>query len=321
MVNKKNIASISLDLDNQWSYMKIHGDPGWEKFPSYLDKFIPIVIELLNKLNLKITFFIVGQDAALEKNREPLLMILKNGHEFGNHSFHHESWLHLYPKEKIKNEILTAEEHITNISGVKPVGFRGPGFSWSKNLIEVLSELDYLYDASTLPTFIGPLARFYYFKTAKLTSEEKKERKKLFGAFKEGFRPIKPYFWKVNGTKALLEIPVTTIPIIRTPFHLSYLIYLNNISPVLMKLYLRTAISFCKMTRTSPSFLLHPLDLISGDIIPELKFFPGMNVNTEKKKKLFMDVMNFLLNNFEIMGMNQYAFYLQKNKNQLQYLL
>ena len=35
-------ASISLDLDDQWSYMKVHGDKGWETFPSYLDIVIPI---------------------------------------------------------------------------------------------------------------------------------------------------------------------------------------------------------------------------------------------------------------------------------------
>ena len=27
-------ASLSLDLDNQWSYMKTHGDDGWESYPS-----------------------------------------------------------------------------------------------------------------------------------------------------------------------------------------------------------------------------------------------------------------------------------------------
>ena len=29
-INQKPIASLSLDLDNQWSYRKIHGDRGWE---------------------------------------------------------------------------------------------------------------------------------------------------------------------------------------------------------------------------------------------------------------------------------------------------
>ena len=307
MTNGNNIASISLDLDNQWSYMKIHGDSGWEKYPSYLDKFIPLVIEILDKLNLEITFFIVGQDAALEKNREFISMIVENGHELGNHSFKHESWLHVYPKEKIREEILTAEEHITKISGVKPVGFRGPGFSWSENLLGVLSELGYQFDASTFPTFIGPLARFYYMRTTSLTTEEKKERKKLFGAFSDGFRSVKPYFWNVNGNKKLLEIPVTTIPFIKTPFHLSYLIYLNNISPFLMRQYLSTAIAFCKMTKTSPSFLLHPLDLISGDLVPELKFFPGMNVKSELKTNLFLEVMNILSKNFELVNMSKHA--------------
>ena len=63
MSESKLLASISLDLDNQWSYMKIHGDAGWQAFPSYLDIFIPYVLDILKTLELRITFFIVGQDA------------------------------------------------------------------------------------------------------------------------------------------------------------------------------------------------------------------------------------------------------------------
>ena len=35
------LASLSIDLDDQWSYMKTHGDFGWESFPSYFDVAIP----------------------------------------------------------------------------------------------------------------------------------------------------------------------------------------------------------------------------------------------------------------------------------------
>jgi peptidoglycan/xylan/chitin deacetylase (PgdA/CDA1 family) len=108
----KPLASISLDLDNKWSYMKSHGDPGWEKFPSYFDIFIPRVLEVLDSWNLKITFFIVGQDAALDKNRDVLKLITRKGHEVGNHSFHHDPWLHLYSKDQIKKEISKAEDYI-----------------------------------------------------------------------------------------------------------------------------------------------------------------------------------------------------------------
>ena len=37
----KPSASLSLDLDNQWSYMKIHGDRGWACFATYLRLVIP----------------------------------------------------------------------------------------------------------------------------------------------------------------------------------------------------------------------------------------------------------------------------------------
>jgi hypothetical protein len=275
----KALASISLDLDNQWSYMKTHGDSGWEKFPSYLDVVVPSVLEILDAFNLKITFFIIGQDAALEKNQDFLKSITEHGHEVGNHSFHHEPWLHLYPEDQLKQEILDAEYHIHRATGQKTTGFRGPGFAWSPTLFKTLNETGYNYDASLLPTYIGPVGRMYYFWKSHLTKEEKEQRKKLYGNFKDGFRPIKPYFWQLVSGEKVLEIPITTMPIIKTPFHLSYLLYLSRFSTLLMLLYLKTALFLCRLTHTGPSFLLHPLDFISGDEVPELRFFPGMDVS------------------------------------------
>jgi peptidoglycan/xylan/chitin deacetylase (PgdA/CDA1 family) len=311
----KPLASISLDLDNLWSYMKTHGDPGWESFPSYLDTFIPMVLDILDDLNLKITFFIVGQDAALEKNHNVLKMLTERGHEVGNHSFNHEPWLHLYPKDQIKEEILKTQEHIKRVTGQKPIGFRGPGFSWSPELLEVLVENDYLYDASTLPTYLGPLARAYYFWKSDLTDEEKEKRKKLFGSYKEGFRPVKPYFLKISDENKILEIPVTTMPVFKTPFHLSYLIYLGRFSKLLMAFYLNFAIQMCRLTGTRPSFLLHPLDLIGGDKVHELSFFPGMDVETDQKIRIFKKVINTLSNSFQLVKMSVNAKHVIRSGN------
>lgn len=303
---KKRAASISLDLDNQWSYMKIHGDEGWDNYPSYLDIFIPHVLKVLNELELKITFFIVGRDANDQQNVKYLKMITEHGHEIGNHSYNHESWLQTYSKPKIEAEINQAEEVIHKATGQKPVGFRGPGFSWSNDLLEVLAEKGYKFDASTLPTFIGPLARMYYFWKSDLSKEEKKERKELFGSFREGFRRLKPYFWNLSNDKRILEIPVTTIPLFKTPFHLSYLLYLSGISMFLMKFYLSFALFMCRITGTKPSFLLHPLDLIGGDQITQLAFFPGMNISSDKKVKVFKTVIKALQKRYNLMGMNKF---------------
>lgn len=313
MSKKKPIASISLDLDNQWTYMKIHGDEGWDKYPSYLHIFVPHVLDVLDELNLKITFFIVGKDTESEENRKYLRMITDRGHEVGNHSYHHESWLQTYSYEKIEKEIREAEEAIERVTGQRTKGFRGPGFSWSKDLLKVLESREYQFDASTLPTYLGPLARMYYFKKSDLSKEEKKARKELFGKFSEGFRKLKPYKWDLGEGKSITEIPVTTMPVFKLPFHLSYLIYLGNISMPLMKLYLNTAIGMCKITNTPISFLLHPLDLIGGDQVTELAFFPGMNVSSEKKVEVFKNVIGLLQKNYEVVSMSKHWEVIEKN--------
>ncbi|MDP4283524.1 MAG: polysaccharide deacetylase family protein [Bacteroidota bacterium] len=307
MKTKKLLANISLDLDDQWSYMKVHGDDGWDKFPSYLDVFLPLILDVLDQLELKITFFIVGQDAAIEKNHQVLQSIADRGHEIGNHSFHHESWLKTYSKEKIEEEIERAEEAILTATGKRTNMFRGPGFSWSNDLLEVLQKRNYIFDASILPTYISPLMRQYYFWNSKLSKAEKESRKELFGSFKEGFYPLKPYRWNFENGNTLLEIPVTTMPLFKIPFHQSYLLYISNISMGLMRIYLLFSIFMCKMTKTSPSYLLHPLDLIGKDHVPSLAFFPGMNIKSERKLKIFEITIKMLKKHFEFVPMAKYA--------------
>jgi hypothetical protein len=316
MKKNKSIAAISLDLDNQWSYMKIHGDEGWDNYPSYFDIFIPHVLDILDEMELKITFFIVGKDTESEENRKYLKMITERGHEVGNHSYNHESWLQSYSYEEIEKEIIAAEDAIEKATGQKPRGFRGPGFSWSYDLLKVLESRDYLYDASTLPTYLGPLARMYYFSKSRLSKEEKRARKELFGKFSEGFKKLKPYYFNLGSERKILEIPVTTMPVFKFPFHLSYLIYLSNISMLLMKLYLNIAIFLCKLTRTPISFLLHPLDIIGGDKIKELAFFPGMNVNSDKKVLIFKEVIRILKKNFSLVDMSFHALTILNRKNE-----
>ena len=298
---------MSLDLDDQWSYMKVHGDEGWDLYPSYLCIVVPFVLDLLDELDIKITFFIVGQDAAIEKNKEILKSIVERGHEIGNHSFHHESWLKTYSKEKIELEIQRAEEAIYNATWQRTRCFRGPGFSWSNDLLETLQKRNYTFDASILPTYISPLMRLYYFWNSKLTKEERESRKELFGSYKEGFFPLKPFVWKLKNENRLLEIPVTTMPIFKLPFHLSYLLYISSYSIWLMKAYLNLSLFLCKITKTTPSILLHPLDLISGDKVPQLAFFPGMNISTEKKVAVFKSALEIIKKDFNIIPMLEFA--------------
>jgi len=302
----KRKASLSLDLDNQWSYMKTHGDSGWESFPSYLDVVVPRILAMLEERDLKITFFIVGQDAALEKNHHALRMIAEAGHEIGNHSFHHEPWLHLYSDEEVHAELEQAEGVIQNATGICPDMFRGPGFSLSPGVLRVLKARNYRFDASTMPTYLGPLARAYYLRSAKLEGEEREKRAKLFGTWKEGVKPVKPYQWQLDDGP-LLEIPVTTMPWLKLPFHLSYVLYLSTFSSAVASLYFRTALRFCRMARFGPSLLLHPLDFLSAEDVQGLGFFPGMKMPLEKKLQRVGHYLDLYAAAFEVLPMGEFA--------------
>jgi peptidoglycan-N-acetylglucosamine deacetylase len=303
-------ASLSLDLDNKWSYLKTHGDAGWSSLPTYLPIVVPRVLKLLAEHNLKITWFLVGHDAVQEQHHEVLRSITTAGHEVGNHSFHHEPWLHLYSREEIVDELARTEDAIEHATGVRPTGFRGPGFSVSETVLDVLHERGYCYDASTFPTFLGPLARAYYFMTAKLSAEEKKRRAKLFGTVSDGLRPLRPYRWQLNGG-SLLEIPVTTMPVTKVPIHLSYLLYLGRFSRFAARNYFRTAILMCRMARVEPSILLHPLDFMGSDDDSDLSFFPAMDRPAQWKLDMSAEVFDCLNHHFEVLPMGAYADRLQ----------
>ncbi len=189
-----------------WSYLKTHGNAGWEQRPSYYPTFFPAVLDVLNALGLRITFFVVGCDAAVPAHRPFLQAAVGAGHDIGNHSYEHEPWLHRYTSERLADEIAAADIAIESATGRRPVGFRGPGFSWSPALLEVLVDRGYLYDASTLPSYIGPLARAYYFWTAHLSPAQREERAALFGSAADGFRPARAYRWSLPSGCTLLEI-------------------------------------------------------------------------------------------------------------------
>jgi len=303
----KPIASLSLDLDNLWSYQRTHGDPDWERRGSYLPRLMPMLLDLLDEHACRITFFVVGVDASAPASRPWLRMITDRGHEVGNHSFHHECWMHRNGEEQIVADIAAAEEAIADATGARPRGFRGPGFSWSPTVLEVLAQRGYSYDASTLPTYLGPLARAYFLATARLDAEQRRRRRELFGSFRDGMRPAGAYRWRLPSGRALLEIPVTTVPVVKTPFHMSYLIYLSRFSRRLMRSYLRLALELCERTGTTPSFLLHPLDVLGSEDAPELAFFPGMDVPAEPKRAIVHEVLGILGERFTLVPMSAHA--------------
>jgi len=203
---------------------------------------------------------------------------------------------------------------MAKITNQKLTGFRGPGYSLSPTVLEVLAERGYEYDCSTLPTYIAPLARAYYLcKSPEMSPEEREKRKKLFGKFSDGFQSLKPYKWQI-GEKSLVEIPVTTLPVFKTPIHASYVIYLSTFSKTLAKIYWKTALEMCKRTGTQLSLLLHPLDFLSAEDAPELRFFPAMNLPIKQKLEFVSEILETLTDNFEVVNMRRHADFVRQGE-------
>jgi len=269
--------------DNQWTYMKTHGDPNWEALPSYLDVAVPRILEFLKERNIQITFFVVGQDAVLEKNHDA-----------------------------------RAEDAIESVTGVRVKGFRGPGFSLSTSTLNVLQTRGYEYDATSFPNVLNPLARAYFFYKSQLSDEEKQQRKALFGTFSDAKRPVKPYRWALDQGE-LLELPVTTMPLFKVPVHFSYLVYLASYSSVAANLYTSMAASMCRMTGTEPSLLLHPLDFMGVEDNTGLEFFPAMTMPVEKKLELMDGFFSRLQKSFRPVPMGEHISLIRENQGLKQY--
>ena len=180
-------------------------------------------------------------------------------------------------------------------------------------MLELLERRGYLYDATTLPTWIGPLARAYYFRSAKLSPDERAQRRALFGSAREGRRPVGPYRWRTaasgpDGPSAgIVELPVTTMPVVKVPIHVSYVLHAHQVHPVLARRYVAASLRMCRLMRVEPSILLHPLDILDAGDAPGLEFFPGMALPAAEKAAVLDHVLDRLTADFDVVGTAEHA--------------
>jgi protoporphyrinogen oxidase len=301
----KPVASLSLDLDDRWSYLRTAGDTSWADYPSYLNLVVPRLLDVLEQHRLRATVFVVGHDASRAANRD-VLGAIAAAHEVGNHSFDHDQQIHRWPEEKLEDDLARTEDAIEAATGAKPGGFRGPGYTLSTATLRVLLRRGYAYDASTLPSYLGPLARAFYFRATRLEGADRDNRGELFGTFADGRRPLRPYYWTVDGEE-LLEMPVTTFPGVKVPIHVSYVLHLARYSPRLARLYVEAALRACRVAGIAPSVLLHPVDFLGPDDAPDLGFFPGMQTPATVKRDLVHSYLTALTEHFEVRPIGEHA--------------
>ncbi len=299
-------ASLSLDLDNLWAYLRTRGDQSWRAMPSFFDLAIPRLRDFFAASEWSITIFAVGQDLELTGHRALFESLVGAGHEIGNHSYTHRIDFHRLDSEAVVAELATTERLLESVGASRPSGFRGPSFRLSPTVIEVLAARGYAYDASTFPTFVGPLARRYLGKKPGTSPAPDGDHDGVFGGWRDGLRPLKPYRWRCGG-RTVVEIPVTTFPLARTPIHFTYINFIADKSPCAAEAYFAAALMACRLTGTAPSLLLHATDFIGSDDSACPRFLPGMMRKSEEKIAFLRQLLHRYYDEFEVMPLAGFA--------------
>ena len=141
--------SLSFDFDSASVWMESFG----KKSPVYVSRGeygavvgVPRILDLLDKYDLKTTFFVPGHTA--DTYPEVVKEIIARGHEIGHHGYVHEDPTDL-PIET-EEAILVRGFEVLDKFGIKPTGYRSPGFDFSPNTLTLLEKYGIKYDSSLM---------------------------------------------------------------------------------------------------------------------------------------------------------------------------
>ena len=166
----KRYASLSLDLDNQWSYMKTHGDAGWQSHPVLpRQPWCRASSSSSPRAGSRSPSSSSARTPRSRRTAPRSRAISAAGHEIGNHSFRHEPWLHLYNAGGARAGAAPGRGGDRGRDRRAAARLPRTGFSLSEGTLETLLRRGYDYDATVFPNLLNPLARAYFFSTSKLT--------------------------------------------------------------------------------------------------------------------------------------------------------
>ncbi len=215
--NKEATTLVSVDLDDLVCYHAIHGlpPPSEEQRGLVLERCLPRFLELFDELGVRATFFVIGRD--LERDLKSggagaklLQQALGAGHEIANHSYAHAYDLVTKPSHEIFEDILRCDMLLRSI-GARPQGFRAPGYTHDRNLLEQVSALGYRYDSSRLPSPI-----YYFAKVGAISwmTARGQETVSMRRGWQSFLGPSRPHYMPKVG---LWEIPISVSPGLRLP--------------------------------------------------------------------------------------------------------
>ena len=157
---RARVAAVSVDLDEVTEYTRIHGlpelgDDAVGRHAVY-DRAVGRIEGWARALAIPITFFAVGRDLSRAANAGEMRRMVELGHAVESHSLSHRYDLSRLRGEALSREVNEGLAAVERATGVRPSGFRAPGYTVSDPLFDALEEAGVRFDSSVFPS------PFYY---------------------------------------------------------------------------------------------------------------------------------------------------------------
>ncbi len=213
------LCALSVDLDEIHHYFSIHAErpPATESLRAVYEVALPRFGAFARGEALPLTLFAVGSDVADDENAAHLAQMAREGHEIANHTLSHRYDFSRLPYPELKREIAQCNELLERRVGVRPTGFRAPGYVVTDAVYRALAECEMLYGSS-----VFPCPTYYFAKLAALGlirlrgghSASVVDRPWVLGAPTRPYRVGRPY-WRRGG--GLVELPIQVTSTLRLP--------------------------------------------------------------------------------------------------------
>lgn len=224
---RARLAAVSVDLDEVTEYTRIHGLPaiasdGAEGRAVYA-RAVDRIEAWARDLGLPITFFAVGRDLSIPENAAAMRRMVALGHAVESHSLSHR-----YDLTRLRGEALSREVHeglasVERATGVRPSGFRAPGYTVCDPLFDALDEAGVRFDSSVFPSppYYGAKAAVLgWMRLRGRESASILDTPAVLVAPKVPYRPGERWYRRASAgrrARRFVELPIQVTPLLGVP--------------------------------------------------------------------------------------------------------
>ena len=216
---RPRLCALSVDLDEIHHYFAIHGlaSDGRAEHAVY-DVALARMGDVAASLGVPLTLFAVGDDLARPASVAALRALHGRGHAVENHSLRHRYDLARLGPDEILAEVVGGADAIERAVGVRPTGFRAPGYTVNDAVFDALALEGVAFDSSVFPCppyYAAKAAVMAGLRVVGRRSASVLDSPRVLAAPTRPYRPGERWFSR--GARPFVELPVQVTPFVRLP--------------------------------------------------------------------------------------------------------